>query len=242
MMVSGTRPSTETMSPFLRLTLASSLAALFVTSAWTASEFSPAEQALFVTDQISRLRPPTTLHYRFEKSGSLEAGFDDKVAIALTAQPDGKCCAAAAEFLSGPRRLALPEIESAQGNPAIMYFLERDIREMERRTKGKSNYFRKRIRMAIFQGATIADVMLPYRGASVKAQQITIAPYLDDPLRARFEQLATKRYIFTLSDAVPGGVLSIRTQVDGAGAGTPPLLAEEMSLVNANAGSAPRQP
>ena len=198
--------------------------------AGAATEFSAAEQALFVTNHLNALKPSTTLHYRFRKSGSLEPGFEDTAAIALSAQPDGKCCAAAAEFLSGPRRLALPEIEAAQGNPVILYFLERDIREMQRLTKGQPNYFRKRIRMAVADAATITEVSLPYQGRSVAAKQITITPYADDPLRARFEQLTNKRYVFTLSDAVPGGVLSIRTQVDAAAAGTPPLLAEEMAL------------
>jgi hypothetical protein len=195
-----------------------------------AAEFSAAEQALFVTNHLNALKPSTTLHYRFRKSGSLEPSFEDSAAIALSAQPDGKCCAAAAEFLSGPRRLALPEIEAAQGNPVILFFLERDIREMERLTKGKANYFRKRIRIAVADAATIRDVTLPFDGRNVAAKEISITPYADDPLRARFEQLINKRYVFTLSDAVPGGVLSIRTQVDAAAAGSPPLLAEEMAL------------
>ena len=55
-----------------------------------------------------------------------------------------------------------------------------------------------------------------------------MAPYVDDPLRGRFEALAGKRYVFTLSGQVPGGVVGIRSQVDGAGA--QPLLAEEMTL------------
>ncbi len=195
-----------------------------------ATEFSAAEQALFVTNHLTRLKPPTALHYRFRKSGSLEAGFDDKVAIALTPQTDGTCCAATAEFLSGANKLALPPIEGAQGNPVILYFLERDIREMQRLTKGQPNYFRKRIRMAVAEAATITELTLTHEGRNVVAKQITITPYTDDPLRARFENLVGKRYVFTLSDAVPGGVISIRTQVDAAAAGTPPLLAEEMAL------------
>jgi len=95
-----------------------------------AEDTSPAEKALFVTNHLATLRPPTTLRYSFRKSGSLEAGFEDKVSISLRAQPDGRCCTATAEFLSGPRRLVLPEVESAEGNPVILYFLERDIREM----------------------------------------------------------------------------------------------------------------
>ena len=217
------------MKTLLKLVLACA-AALTWAHAAAASEISAAEQALFVTNHLNALKPSTTLHYRFRKSGSLEPGFDDKAAIALLAQPDGKCCAAAAEFLNGPRRMALPEIEAAQGNPVILYFLERDIREMERLTKGKANYFRKRIRIAVAEAATIRDVTLPFEGRSVSAKEIAITPYADDPLRARFEQLINKRYVFTLSDAVPGGVLSIRTQIDAATAGTPPLLAEEMAL------------
>jgi hypothetical protein len=214
-----------TRSFFLGLTCA-----LLTGYATAATEFSAAEQALFVTNHLNALKPPTTLHYRFRKTGSLEAGFDDKVAIALTAQPDGKCCAAAAEFLNGANKLALPAIEAAQGNPVILYFLERDIREMQRLTKGQPNYFRKRIRMAVADTATITEVTLPHEGRNVAAKQITITPYTDDPLRERFETLVGKRYVFTLSDAVPGGVISIRTQVDAAAAGTPPLLAEEMAL------------
>jgi hypothetical protein len=193
-----------------------------------AEDVSPAEKALFVTNHLATLKPPTTLRYSFRKSGSLEAGFEDKVSISLRAQPDGSCCTAATEFLDGPRRLVLPEVESAQGNPVILFFLERDIREMQRLTKGQSNYFRKRIRMAVYQGATMGDASISYRGRSVPAKQITVAPYVDDPLRARFEALAEKRYVFTLSDQVPGGVVSIRSQVDGTAA--KPVLVEELTL------------
>ena len=210
-------------------------AAWLATPATAADEFSAAERALFMTHQLANLRPPVTLNYRFAKTGSLEAGFEDKVAIKLRAQTGGGCCASSADFLSGPRRLALPDIDAAEGNPAILYFLERDIREMSRLTKGQPNYFRKRIRMAVFQGAQIVDVTVPFQGKSVAARQITIAPYLDDPLKARFEKLVGKQYVFTLSEAVPGGVYAIRARIDGESAGAAPVLLEEMVVDGATA-------
>lgn len=210
------------------------------THALAAEDFSAAERALFMTNQLAGMKPPATLRYSFNKAGSLEEGFDDKVSIKLTARADGKCCAAAAEFLGGPRKLALPEVEEAEGNPVVLYFLERDIREMSRLTKGKANYFRKRIRMAVYQGAQIKDVTLPYRGKAVAAREITIEPYLDDPLRTRFENLANKQYVFTLSDAVPGGVYAVRTRIAGASSGAAPLLVEEMLIEGAT--PAPRNP
>ena len=195
-----------------------------------AEEFSPAERALFMTDHLGSLTTPTTLRYTFRKIGSLEENFEDKVAVALKAQPKSQCCVASTEFLGGARRIKLPEIELARGNPVILHFLERDIHEMQRLTKGQPNYFRKRIRMAVFNSAKISDVEVPYNGKAIAARQITISPYSDDPLRTRYEKLADKQYIFTLSKDVPGGVYAIRARVNGASAGEPPLLAEEMIL------------
>jgi len=225
-----------------RLALALAAAAIVLPGAAAraeepAKDFSPAERALFMTDQFAKLRPPMTLRYRFHRSGSLEPAFDDKVSIALKAQGGGKCCDATGEFLSGERKLELPPIEGAAGNPVTLFFLERDVREMQRLTTGKSPYFRKRIRMAIYQGAQQRAVTLRYRGKTVAGQEFAITPYVDDPNRPRFEQFANKRYVFMLSDAVPGGVYGIRALVADAakGADAPPLIAEELLIDGAEA-------
>lgn len=184
-------------------------------------DYSAAERLLLLGDQLRQVRPPTTLSYQFQRSGTLETPFEDKVSIQLTRQPDGKCCAATGEFLTGERRVTLPEVENARGNPVTLYFLEHDIREMQRLAKGQANYFRKRIRMALYQGAKVRDVRFNYRGQSLSGQEIEIQPYLDDPNRSRFEQLARKQYMFLMSDAVPGSVVSIRTSASAEGSANP---------------------
>ena len=131
--------------PVLRLALA-----LFLSTPWlagAAADFSAAEQALFMADHLGKLQPPLALRYTYRKTGTLEKGFEDTVTLTLTAQPDGKCCAVSAAFFGGARAVPVPEVASAQGgNPAILYFLEYDVREMQRLTHGQPNYFRKRIR------------------------------------------------------------------------------------------------
>lgn len=220
------------------MTLLPRLAALLLLpaalAASAAEDYSNAERALFMTNHLAALKPPLTLRYAFRKSGSLEEGFEDRVTVDLKPQADGVCCAASAEFLQGPRRMSVPEVEAAQGNPVILYFLERDIREMNRLTKGQANYFRKRIRMAVYQGAKELNATVLYGGKPIAAHQFIVAPYADDPLKVRFEKLAGKTYEFTLSDAVPGGVYSIRTRVDGPNVGTP-VLAEELLIDGATA-------
>ena len=190
-------------------------------------EYSAAERLLLMSDQMQRVSPPATLSYRFQHGGTLDAPFEDKVNLQFTRLADGRCCTATGEFLTGPRRLTLPEVEQVQGNPVTLYFLERDIREMQRLTKGQANYFRKRIRMALFQDARIGEVRFRYRGQLHTGQEIVIQPYLDDPNRARFERLAGRQYHFLLSDAVPGSVVSILTTIR-ADRGPAPLVEEAL--------------
>ena len=209
------------------------LAAMLPASGFAAQDFSAAEQAIFMADQLANVKPPSTLRYTFRKAGSLEGGFDDTVVLSLRAQPDGSCCASSGEFLSGPRRLALPDVDNARANPVILYFLEHDIREMHRLTQGPENYFRKRIRMTVYQGATVAPGSFRYLGKPVAGREVSFRPYLDDPNRYRYEKLAGKEYRFLLSDAVPGGVLGIRTRIAAAAADAPPLLTEELMIEGA---------
>lgn len=201
---------------------------------FAAQDFSAAEQAIFMADHLANVSPPSTLRYTYRKAGSLETGFDDSVSVSLNKRADGGCCASTGVFLSGARQVPLPEIDNARANPVILYFLEHDIREMHRLTKGSENYFRKRIRMAVYQGATVTPVSLRYRGKTIAGQEISFKPYLDDPNRYRYEKLAGKEYRFWLSSSVPGWVLGISTRITAATADAPPLLTHEMMIEGAD--------
>jgi len=198
-------------------------------------DYSPAEKLLFMSDQLGSLKLPSTLRYGFRRSGTMEDAFTDRVAVDVSALPGGQCCKGRGEFLSGTRQLQMPELEGGTGNPVVMYFLEREVREMQRLTKGSQSHFRKRIRMAIYESAAVRELTLDYRGKPVAGREIVISPYLDDPNRPKYEKLARKHYHFLLSDAVPGGIYGIRTQVDGETEGAAPLLLEEMYVEGAQA-------
>ncbi len=179
-------------------------------------DFSQAEKLLLMRDQLSKLKLPTTLNYGFVRRGTLEPPYDDKVSVRVDRKPGSGCCAVESNFLSAERKVSLPPIDDAQGNPVTLYFLEHDIREMKRLTKGSTTYFRKRVRLAIYGAASIENVQFNYRGQNVQGQQIVVEPYRDDPNAARFENMLRKQYVFTLSDAVPGVVAAIRTAVPPA--------------------------
>lgn len=199
------------------------------------ADYSAAEKLIFMTEHLAPIQGPTTLRYAFRRSGSLEKSFDDTVSIHLGARADGGCCTAEGDFLSGGHKLPLPALDDAKSNPVILYFLEHDVRDMQRLTKGQQAHFRKRIRMAIYNGAQVRPATFQYRGKPVSGQEIAISPYLDDPSRARFEKLAHKEYVFMMSDAVPGGVYGIRSRIGDTDPSAVPLMMEEMYIEGAAA-------
>jgi hypothetical protein len=192
--------------------LALALFALLVPQPATAQAVSQAETLLFETDHLAHVKPPAVLVYEFRKVSNVEKGFNDKVQLDL-ARSKGKTSATLA-FLSGTRKHDVPALEDAHGNPVLLGFLERDIAEMKRLTGGSTAYFRKRIRMALAEGAQVSTQSITYQGKSMPAQAVRIRPYLNDPLHARFEPYVHKTYVFIVSEQVPGGVYQLRSSLE----------------------------
>jgi hypothetical protein len=221
--------------------MAAALAAAPALAETDKQDFSAAEKLLLMARQLDNVKLPSTLRYRFTQSGTAEPGVQGAATVSVTPMPGTKaCCNASGSFLSGEREIKLPAIESAEGNPVVLYFLENDIRTMNRLTKGSQTYFRKRIRMALYQGATVQPVKLAWQGKQVDGQEIVIRPYTEDPNAVRFPKYVGKQYRFMLSQAVPGGVYAIQTFVAGDTPNGDPLLKEELLIEGATAPALPR--
>ena len=174
-------------------------------------EHSEAEKLLFETDHLKKITKPEKLHYSFVKSGTLEQSFQDDVEISIDKiMPDGSKNVTV-EILSGPNKKNYPPVPEARSNPVLLYFLERDISEMQRLTGGKPPYFRKRIRIALADHAVVHPVKFVFDGKEVDGQEIKITPYADDELKQRFGKHVDKYYLFTLSDKIPGEVYQLRS-------------------------------
>lgn len=190
---------------------------------------STAERLVFLEPHLNNVKGPSLLRYGFVQNGSGQETQRDELKLDLHARADGSCCVAAGHFENDARLQELPEIDGPEANPVILYFLERDVREMQRQTKGQPAYFRKRIRMSLAEGATVSQRTIRWRGQDLQAQEVSVKPYVDDPNRSRFERFAGKQYLFVLA-AVPGGVYQLRSVVPGARPEDPPALEETMTL------------
>jgi hypothetical protein len=183
-----------------------------------------AETLLFQTRHLGNVHAPATLVYAFHKEGSLEAGFDDQVRLVFDASR-----AATLQFLSGARKRPMPELADPEGNPVLLGFLERDIAEMHRLTGGSISYFRKRIRLALADAAQVRPRRFKFGGKAVDGREVSIEPYLNDPMHARFEPFIGKRYVFLISAQVPGSIYQVRALVPGtAAAKRPPGVSDSM--------------
>ncbi len=181
-----------------------------------AQEISAPEKLLFQSNHFDNIKQPTKLNYVYRQEAAAPDAFSDEVMVEVIKRNDDGTASVAAQFLTGAHALPIPPIDHAQGNPAILGFLERDILEMKRLTGGATGYFRKRIRLALASPTLpVRKVEVVYNGAKVAAQEVTIHPYSDDPLKDRFGKFADKGYVFIISTAVPGSLYRVYTTVKG---------------------------
>ena len=143
------------------------------------SAISDAEQRLFMDVHLANLPDKAAVSYDYAKTGTLEPAFEDQVRLEVDKTAAGRHTHV--DYLTGKYAFALPDIESANGNPVILCFLERDVREMERRTGGKANYFRRRVRLALAENAQVEPVDLDLQGRPVEAVRISIRPLRERP-------------------------------------------------------------
>lgn len=201
--------------PITTLLLAALLAPF--SPAQAGDEISPAEHRVFLDEHLANIVAATDVRYTYTQKAGPKDSFTDQVTLKV-GEGNAAQREVDVEFLSGPRRLSLASIEGGTGNPVILYFLEHDIRDLHDRLGGQAAFFRKRIRLALADNAVVKPVSLRYAGKQVEGTEVTIKPYVDDPLKNRLRNFVSKTYVFTLSSAVPGGVFELRTHVDAGAA------------------------
>lgn len=199
--------------------------------------FSEAETLLWVTDHLSAIKRPTRLHYRFKKSGTYEDGFVDSIYLDILKINEDGSKDTALEFFSGDRKqpTTYENLVQVTGNPVIGIFLQGDVNEMQRLTKGSWRYFQKKIKLHLAEEATVESIDIDFEGKKVSGKKITFFPYAKDVRRRQFEQFADKQYEFFLSDSIPGFLYQIHTVIPNiAGKNLPPIIEDILTLQSVN--------
>ena len=217
----------------LRLGFTASIFLTFAVSAVRAADehpdprpLSPAQVALFMTPHMKNVDHPETLQYRFTRDGA--GGFTDTVAEHVTTiHPDGSK-AVSFDFLTGDHRKQYPGVDDFRGNPLLMLFLENDVTTMKDTLGVSATYFRNRVRQAMVDQATVTDTTYTLDGKAVPAQEITVQPFSHDERLEHLPSVQAKTYHFILSEAVPGGLAEISTEMPADAAKNIPAAGERV--------------
>ncbi len=187
----------------------------FTTAQAPSPELNRAQQLVFVENHLQNVPKGSNLTYDFNSQTEGVESYSDTVRITVTEVLADDRRNLEFNFLNGSHHIDFSPAMGYSGNPVIIHFLERDISQMARETGGWSGYFRNRIRDAFSRPVSVRDVKIAFQGRDMDGVEVIVEPFASDPNIRNFEAYANKRYEFTFSTQVPGGVYRIHTRVPG---------------------------
>ena len=176
---------------------------------------SQAERLAFQQPHLANVPGPRVLRYRYVEENVGQPTVNDQAVLTLRLDTGGRCCDVHADYLSGANAVNLPDIAGARANPVLLYFLEGEVRRLQRTTRGQPAHFRRLMRQALADGATITDEPIRWGARSVPARTVRFAPFTADPYRDRFPDQAATEYVLVFCEAVPGGIYQLGAVVPG---------------------------
>ncbi|MGI9462700.1 MAG: hypothetical protein ACR2OM_02100 [Aestuariivirgaceae bacterium] len=201
-----------------------------------ADETATPQKLLFDAPYLSKLNVPSALHYSYQHTTSAEKAFGksftDTIEIDVGANDnDGGINSVIMRIFTGERQRQLGPHLNLTGNPVIMIFLERDLWEMKQRIGGKAVYYRNRIRRAFRETAKIEKGQAEFDGKTIPVHKVTIKPFTGEQGQRRMQKFLNKSYEFTVGEAVPGGILKVRTVLPADEAESAAIVSDELTFV-----------
>ena len=186
---------------------------LLAGNAFAAPGMSEINNELFDKAHLKNIDKPGVLKYQFSKTSFIDGERTDTIDVVVKNIRNTGRADTYFEFFTGKHKRPYQERLDQRGNSVFVLFLEYDVHEMKRLTGGEWRYFQRLLRWSFAQGATKKQIEIDYNGKKVPAWQYVVQPYAHDPKNDRYKLYASKYYIFTLSEEIPGEVYEVRTIV-----------------------------
>lgn len=200
------------MKKLLMVLMSGWLLALF-SNAFAEPGFSEVNNELFDKAHLKNITQPGTLTYKYKKESFVEDSREDTIKVHVSNIRNTGRSDLSFDFFTNQYKRPYEPMENQRGNGVFVLFLEFDVHEMKRLTGGEWRYFQRKLRWALAAGAEKKQVDIDYNGKKVKGTQYIVQPYINDPKNARYKLYASKYYIFTLSEDIPGEIYEVRTIV-----------------------------
>ena len=188
------------------------LAVSIHSTSFSAEDYSDINNALFDSPHMKNIRSPGVLEYAYKSIINTKV-IEDKITITVSnIQKNGRTNESFS-FFSGDKKRKYPDRENVIGNAVFMYYLEKDVHDLEKKTGGSWRHFQRRIRWAMAAGAAKKEINIDYNGEKITATQYTIQPFANDKDKKRYGSYVNKYYRFILSKDIPGMIYKIVTFV-----------------------------
>ena len=180
---------------------------------------------LFEAPQWAATRPGATLSYRYSRKSANEAlygpSFEDRIRLHIEKGDAEATRTVRVELFGRERRRAAGPFEDVSANPVLMLFLEHHLEQLSRSVHANPRYLKNAIRAALRDKYRIEAGESLVDGRPVKTWRVLIAPFIDDPNKARMNGLEGLAYTLAVSEEVPGQVTELAakaTRPDGVAA------------------------
>ncbi|MFL5034445.1 MAG: hypothetical protein ACJ8EC_05445 [Microvirga sp.] len=180
---------------------------------------------LFEAPQWAAARPGATLSYRYSRRSANDAlygpSFEDRIRLHIEKGDAEATRTVRVELFGRERRRAAGPFEDVSSNPVLMLFLEHHLEQLSRSVHANPRYLKNAIRAALRDKYRIEAGESLVDGRPVKTWRVLIAPFIDDPNKARMNGLEGLAYTLAVSEEVPGQVTELAakaTRPDGVAA------------------------
>jgi hypothetical protein len=180
---------------------------------------------LFEAPQWAATRTGTTLSYRYTRKSANDAlygpSFEDRIRLQIEKGDAEATRTVRVELFGRERRRAAGPFEDVRSNPVLMLFLEYHVEQLSRSFQANPRYLKNAIRAALRDKYRIEAGESSVDGRPVKTWRVLIAPFIDDPNKARMTGLEGLVYTLAVSEEVPGQfteLIAKATRPDGVAA------------------------
>lgn len=192
----------------IRVTLIGLLALSGVAQAF--ENLTAAQNLVYDTAHLSNTVAGQQISYRYRSQIATEEIIEDRVSLSIKKTHKDDKRDVALDFLSAERRMPFPDFTGFRGNPVIIAMLEHIAQSFGRETGGGVLYFRNRIRDALAKESTrFEPITASYNGNTIDATRVFFSPFAGDPYLAERPEYTGAILSITISDKVPGGVISV---------------------------------
>ncbi len=169
---------------------------------------------IFDTENLDNVKSGMTLaftHIRETHNPEILPALERNIEVAVEGKVEGKeSRSVIVSFKEGERNVTLSPFSDGGGNPMLVFFLESLAKAVAKSTGGSPFYIKNRIVETFQRGTEVSPIEIVHDGKPVEASRILYAPFAKEKVKDRLQNFANMEMVFTLSEAVPGGIVEIR--------------------------------